>query len=175
MSLGPKKFYDKEGCVITLTWSDIQKLTGTSKSTAQKRYHDTDKYEIATRVKQQHGNAFYTLSDGKDYTVNDIAAMSDISRNTIYYRLKTEGIRDLEILVRTNVKKRPWIDDEEVIIVAGIPLNPPYLDGVNKRHTLGGGTFAADRHGKNLSPVEATRLMHYREQQRKMWRIKRDA
>ena len=54
--------------------------------------------------------------------------------------------------------KHEWVD-EPVQIYGGIPMNPSYMDGLNK----------CDRHGNRLTYLQLASLEKFRERQRAEW------
>ena len=111
----------------------------------------------------------YTLSDGSVTDTDEVMERTGLSRAGACNRLKqTKNIDKVFLLsgdreVNPYGKRYVW-KSKPVTVVAGIPLNPEYLDG----EVIGNDMY--DRDGNLLSFKERSGLIRYRENMREEWR-----
>ena len=170
MTLINKKLVKRDGSIHSVSPKDIMAATGLSQSAAATRLRQTDSYERAFRPRQQHGSRAYTLDCGRVATLFEIGEECGINRNTLYNRVHTKGWRNYDQITQ-QITKTAWVE-EPTTIVAGIPMNPAYLDGCLKRVEQIQGFVSmvrCDREGKPLSDKESSALMRYRDAARAEW------
>lgn len=111
----------------------------------------------------------YTLSDGSVTDTDEVTERTGLSRAGACNRLKQTKDIDKVFLpsgdrgVNPYGKRYVW-KSKPVTVVAGIPLNPEYLDG----KVIGNDMY--DRDGNLLSFKERSGLIRYRENMREEWR-----
>ena len=170
MTLIKKKLVKRDGSIHSVSQKDIMAATGLSQSASSARLRQTDSYERAFRPRQQHGSREYTLDCGRVATLFEIGEECGVNRNTLYDRVHTKGWRNYDQITKLTTKAA-WVE-EPTTIVAGIPMNPAYLDGCLKRvEQIQGyiGMVRCDREGKPLSDKESSALMLYRDTARAEW------
>ena len=161
------KDFKKGNTWVTVSTQDIIDAIGLSESAAQARLHKETDWHKVFKKKGQHGWRTYLLSDGNEYTIEQLQEISGINRNTLYNRLHNgKNSRNYEAIIKPIIKK-VWEDKKETII-AGIVMDPSYLDGVTRRNEMVG-VHVTDRYGKAMPPVECSALMQYRDKLRKQW------
>ena len=111
----------------------------------------------------------YTLSDGSVTDTDEVMKRTGLSRVGAYNRLKQTKDIDKVFLPSGDRKVNPYgkryvWKSKPVTVIAGIPLNPEYLDG----KVIGNDMY--DRDGKLLSFKERSGLIRYRENMREEWR-----
>lgn len=156
----------KDGKTIIVTVKDLMNAVGLSESAARARLKQETDWHKAFKKRGQHGDRIYTLSDGNDYTINQLLEISGVNRNTLYARLHKRGQRDYAKVTKSTYKK-PWVNTPQTVI-NGFVLDPEYLDGRLVPNEMVG-TTAMDRHGNAMTDAERGALMRYREAQRAAW------
>ena len=111
----------------------------------------------------------HTLSDGSVTTTNEVMERTGLSRQGSIKRLQQTKDIDLVFLAKGDRKVNPYgkgyvWKSKPVTVIAGIPLNPEYLDGIAK------GNDVYDRDGNILNFKERSGLVRYREKMRQEWR-----
>jgi len=111
----------------------------------------------------------HILSDGSVTDTDELMKRTGLSRAGAYNRLKQTKDIDKVFLPSGDRKVNPYgkryvWKSKPVTVVAGIPLNPEYLDG----KVIGNDMY--DRDGKLLSFKERSGLIRYRENMREEWR-----
>ena len=111
----------------------------------------------------------HILSDGSVTTTNEVMERTGLSRQGSIKRLQQTKDIDLVFLAKGDRKVNPYgkgyvWKSKPVTVIAGIPLNPEYLDGLAK------GNDMYDRDGKLLNFKERSGLVRYREKMRQEWR-----
>ena len=111
----------------------------------------------------------HILSDGSVTDTDEVMKRTGLSRAGACNRLKQTKNIDKVFLTSGDRRVNPYgkryvWKSEPVTVVAGIPLNPEYLDGL----TIGNDMY--DRDGKLLSFKERSGLIRYREKLRQEWR-----
>lgn len=158
---------------VTVSLQDVMELTGLSESAAGSRLRASDSYAKVMRKRGQHGSRTYTLNCGREVTLNELLEESEVKRATLYSRVEKKGWRDYDKIVALPPVET-W-ENTPTRIIAGIPLNPSYLDGITRRNSLGDGVYCTDREGKIMSDKKRTALMKYREENYKIWLKQRNA
>lgn len=111
----------------------------------------------------------HILSDGSITDTDEVMERTGLSRAGACNRLKQTKDIDKVFLPSGDRKVNPYgkryvWKSKPVTVVAGIPLNPEYLDG----KVIGNDMY--DRDGKLLSFKERSGLIRYRENMREEWR-----
>ena len=111
----------------------------------------------------------HTLSDGSVTTTNEVMERTGLSRQGSIKRLQQTKDIDLVFLAKGDRRVNPYgkryvWKSKPVTVIAGIPLNPEYLDG----RTIGNDVY--DRDGNLLNFKERSGLVRYRENMREKWR-----
>jgi len=111
----------------------------------------------------------HILSDGSVTDTDEVMKRTGLSRAGACNRLKQTKDIDKVFLPSGDRKVNPYgkryvWKSKPVTVVAGIPLNPEYLDG----KVIGNDMY--DRDGKLLSFKERSGLIRYRENMREEWR-----
>jgi hypothetical protein len=111
----------------------------------------------------------YKLSDGSVTDTDEVQKRTGLSRTGVYFRLNQTRDIDKVFLPSGDRKVNPYgkryvWKSKPVTVIAGIPLNPEYLDGIAK------GNEVYDRDGNVLNYKERSGLVRYREKMRQEWR-----
>ena len=111
----------------------------------------------------------HILSDGSVTDTDEVMERTGLSRAGACNRLKQTKDIDKVFLPSGDRKVNPYgkryvWKSKPVTVVAGIPLNPEYLDG----KVIGNDMY--NRDGKLLSFKERSGLIRYRENMREEWR-----
>ena len=111
----------------------------------------------------------HTLSDGSVTTTNEVMERTGLSRQGSIKRLQQTKDIDLVFLAKGDRRVNPYgkryvWKSKPVTVIAGIPLNPEYLDG----KVIGNDMY--DRDGNLLNFKERSGLVRYRENMREEWR-----
>ena len=111
----------------------------------------------------------HTLSDGSVTTTIEVMERTGLSRQGSIKRLQQTKDIDLVFLAKGDRRVNPYgkryvWKSKPVTVIAGIPLNPEYLDGLAK------GNEVYDRDGNILNFKERSGLIRYREKMREEWR-----
>ena len=115
----------------------------------------------------------HTLSDGSVTDTNEVMERTGLSRQGAIRRLQQTKDIDIVFLTAGDRKVNPYgkgyvWKSKPVTVIAGIPLNPEYLDGIAK------GNDVYDRDGNILNFKERSGLVRYREKIRQEWRKSSD-
>jgi hypothetical protein len=111
----------------------------------------------------------HILSDGSVTTTNEVMERTGLSRQGSIKRLQQTKDIDLVFLAKGDRKVNPYgkrymWKSKPVTVIAGIPVNPEYLDGIAE------GNEVYDRDGNVLNFKEKSGLIRYRERMRQEWR-----
>ena len=111
----------------------------------------------------------HTLSDGSVTDTNEVMERTGLSRQGSIKRLQQTKDIDLVFLAKGDRRVNPYgkryvWKSKPVTVIAGIPLNPEYLDG----KVIGNDMY--DRDGNLLNFKERSGLVRYRENMREEWR-----
>ena len=120
----------------------------------------------------------YTLDDGSELTIKQMVDKSGLKKGTLYHRVARLKLTDPEIVFSTanngnrmsDATSESWVD-KPVKIYGGIPLNPSYMDGINKESEQI--MSVCDRDGEIMSHEQKKALMQYRDVSRAQWRKER--
>ena len=121
----------------------------------------------------------YTLDDGSEWTILELMEKTGFGKSTIYHRVGRLKITDPELVFQKPNNANVLIDkalvewkDDPVEVYGGIPMNPYYMDGMQRKGN-DGVTCVVDRYGNILSQAQRNALMRYRDAQRDDWRNER--
>jgi hypothetical protein len=111
----------------------------------------------------------HILSDGSVTTTNEVMERTGLSRQGSIKRLQQTKDIDLVFLAKGDRRVNPYgkrymWKSKPVTVIAGIPVNPEYLDGIAE------GNEVYDRDGNVLNFKEKSGLIRYRERMRQEWR-----
>lgn len=118
----------------------------------------------------------YTLDDGSQWTILELMEKTGFGKSTLYHRVGRLKITDPELVFQKPNNANVLIDkaltewqDDPVEVYGGIPMNPYYMDGMQRKGESGI-VSVVDRYGNTLSQAQRNALMRYRDKQRAEWR-----